>query len=223
MLTSQIHLDTRHRERRLAAQFARRCLPAPTDVIVAAEFEHVRHQVVTLNDQVLNHGIHLGIAVLDAWQRNVSDILEQVREDDVGEVLDKVRLEGGVALLVGAEVVEQLLHRRGEAFVLLVLVELLGQKLDLVKDPMGMVAIALAEQKLALVVKTVELVVDLIPEDVALLAEALAHITVDLLEPSLELGVAIRITVKGVDAVEQIVEGRGVGKALDEELRHRQP
>jgi hypothetical protein len=156
---------------------------------------------------------------LNARDRNVSSILEDGGNDDLGKILHKVRLEGRLAVVVMAKVVEQLGERVGEGRVLVVLVELVAEELDLIDDAIGVTPILVAQEVVAVVVETVPLVGGLVVQDVALLLEAAADVSVHSLEPILELGVTVGINVDGVDGVPEIVRGGAVGEALKQSLQ----
>ena len=149
-------------------------LAAPAEVVVATKLHHVGQQVVALDDKVLDHHIDHGVRHLNTRDRDVADVLEDTGDDDVAEILEQVLLEDNLAVSVAAEILEQLLDRVGKSLVLRVLVELVGQELDLVKDLVGVGAVALADEVTALVVELVPLAVGLILHDEALLTQTFA-------------------------------------------------
>lgn len=129
-----------------------------------------------------------------------------------------MRLELSLSVLVLTEVEEELLDSIAEGNVLLVLVELINVEFELVGNSVGVVAVAVAEKELALVVELVPLLGGLVLKDVALLLETLANVLVHVGEPTLELRVVVSIAVDDVDRVEHVVEGGAIGEALDEGL-----
>jgi hypothetical protein len=203
---AQVALHARNRQHDLILVAVLDLLAAPAPVVVAAELENVRGKVVTLNDEVLNDDIHHVVGELDTGDGNVADVLKEGREDDISQVLDQVRLEGRLAVLIVAKVVEELVHRLGEGFVLRVLVELLANELELVDDSVGVIPVAVTEQELAVVVKLVPLGVGVILEDVALLLQAAANELVHVGEPALQLGILLSIAVDLVDGVGEVIE-----------------
>ena len=126
-----------------------------------------------------------------------------------------MRLEGGLAILVIAKVVEQFLHGLSEAVVLCVGIKLLAKKLEFVKNAVGVIAVALLEKKIAFVGQLVPFFSGTVLHNEARLLQAFADVGVDGLEPILELGVLISITVDGVDGVNQVIGRCGIGKALE--------
>lgn len=127
-------------------------------------------------------------------------------------------LEGGLAIIISAQVLEQLVHGGSESLVLRVSVELLAQELELVNDAVGVVLVAVAEEEVAVVVQAVPLLGRLVLENVALLLKALAEELIGILEEALELWVAIGIGVDLVDGVDEVVERGAIGKAFQESL-----
>lgn len=103
---AQIHLDTGDFDVDRVPVGARNLLAAPTEVVVAGDFEDVGHEVVALQNQILNDSIYLGIRVLDAGDGNVCDPLEGSRDDDLCQVLKEMRLEDCLAIFVLTEVGE---------------------------------------------------------------------------------------------------------------------
>lgn len=221
-LTPQVTLDTGHGKHDLVLVLVGDLLAAPAPVIVAAELKNVRSQVVTLKDQVLDNEVDHRVLVLNTRNGDVADVLEERREDDIGQVLDQVRLELSLAVLVVAEIEEELVHGLAETLVERVLVELVNVELELVKNAVSVVAVAVAEEKVALVVELVPLISGSVLEDKALLLQATTDVGVDLLEPVLELWVAVGVAVDLVDRVEHVVEGGAVGETFDDGLQINQ-
>ena len=76
-------------------------------------------------------------------------------KQNLGQVLDKMWLESWLAVFVIAKVMEQLLHGIAESLVLWVSIKLVADELDFVKDAVGVTAVFVAEEIVALVVKRV--------------------------------------------------------------------
>jgi hypothetical protein len=129
-----------------------------------------------------------------------------------------VRLERSLAILVSAEVVEQLVHGIGEGLVLRIRVELLANELELVGDTVSVSTVTTSEEIVALVVNTVPLFVGGIFKDIALLLENFANVAIKALEPVLEFRVAVSVGVDLVNRVNEVVEGSAVREALKEGL-----
>lgn len=215
---AQIHLDTGNLDVNSHLVLVGDLLATKAHVVFTSNFEDIGHEVVAFKDEVLNHGIDLGIRILDAGDRDVGNVLEHSRKDDVCQILDEMGLEGRLAVLIVAKVSEQLGERVGKALVLGVLVELIGQELELIDDAVGVSAVLVAEKVVAVVVKAVPLLVGSIIENIALLLEAAADVAVHGLEPVLELGISVRILINGVDGSPEIIAGSAVGEALNEGL-----
>jgi hypothetical protein len=186
--------------------------------LTASNLQDVGHQVITLNHKILDDSIDHWVTVLNSGNWDVADALEGERKDDLGEILDQMRLEGWLAVLVVAKVVEELLHGVGKLLVQRILVELIRQELGLVNDAVSVVAVTVAKEEVATIIERVPLLGCLIFHDVALLLEAFSDIRINLLEPRLELGVLVGIAVDLVDGVEKILGRCAVGESFDQSL-----
>jgi hypothetical protein len=214
----EIHLNARCSNHHLVLVLAGDLAAAEAIVVIVAELENVREQVVTLDDQVLNNGVDHWVGDFNTRDWHISSVLEDAWDDHVDEILDQVRLECGLSIVISAEIVEQLLHGVGQSLVLWILVKLIAHELELVHNTVGVVSVSIAEEEVSLIVEGVPLVGGLVLEDIALLLEASSDVLVHRFEPVLELGVLLGITVQLVYGVEEIV-GRGrVGKTLDKGL-----
>lgn len=80
-----------------------------------------------------------------------------------------MRLEFGLAILVGAKVDEESLDSLAECFVLCILIKLICKEFDLVKNTVGVVSIPVTEKILSFVVQRIPLVSRLVFEDISLL------------------------------------------------------
>jgi hypothetical protein len=107
--------------------------------------------------------------------------------------LEQMGLESGLSVLVIAKISEQLLHSQAELLVLWVLVELVGKELDLIDNTVGVVAVTVTEEEVSTVVELIPLVGSGILHDIALLLQDLSGISVNALEPVLELWVLVGI------------------------------
>lgn len=154
---TKISLDASGRDHDLVVMLVADLLATPAEVVVTAKLESIGHQIVALNAQVLDNNIDHRVRNLDARNGDVADILEESRQDDVGQVLDKMFLELGLAILVVAELLEQALGGETELLVLRILIKLLAEELDLVKNAVGVIAIAVTEQEAALVIELIPL------------------------------------------------------------------
>lgn len=152
---TKVHLDTRDSQYDLVLILVGNLFPAPTPIVVCAEFENVGSEVVAFNDKILDHDVDGGIRVLDARDRNVSDVNQDFRNDNLGQVLDEMRLESWFTVFIIAKVKEQLLHGIAECLVLWVSLELVTDELDFVKDTVGVTTVFVAKEKVAPVVKCV--------------------------------------------------------------------
>lgn len=215
---TEVHLDARHRDHDLVLVLVRDLLAAPAPVVVAGKLENVGGEVVALNDKVLDDSIHLRIAVLDARDRDVPDVLEETGEDDLGNILKEAGLESSVAAVVLAKIVEQLVEGVGESRVLGISVELVAQELELLKDTVRVRLVTVTEEEVALIIYLVPLIRRSILQDVALLLEALADVDIQVLEPVLQLRIPVGVLVDLVDGIEQVVHGGAVRKTLNKRL-----
>jgi hypothetical protein len=202
----EVHLHTRDGEHDLVLVLARNGLATPAPVVVRAKFERVGCKVVALNDKVLDNRVHHGVAVLNAWNGDVANILKDGRKDDFGHVLDKVRLEDSLAILVLTEITEQLVDRLGELLVLRVSIKLLADELEFISNAVSMASVTAAEEVVAIVVELVPLSVEAVLKDKALLLKGLANEVVDTCEPVLELRIIVGVLVNLVDGLNQVIE-----------------
>lgn len=127
-------------------------------------------------------------------------------------------LEGWLPVLIVSKVAEQFLHSFSEAFVVGVNSELLTHELELIRDTVGMEAIAITKQEVALVVKTVVTLIGLVAHDVAFFFQARVNVSVDGAEPLLELRVTVGVTVDVIDGVEEVIGACVIGEAFDDGL-----
>lgn len=147
-------------------------LAAPAPVVVSAKFEDVWCEIVALDDEVLHDYINLWVRVLDTRDsvsplvfkcfklrkyhlRNVADVHKELGNDNFGEILDEMRLESGLAVLVVTQVDEQLLHSITKRLVLGISIKLVAEELELIEDTVGVPAILIPEEIVALIVKRV--------------------------------------------------------------------
>lgn len=213
---AEIHLDTSDLDLNGLVVLVGNLLAAPSEVLVTGDLKDVGHEVVTLENQVLNDGIKLRVGVLNAGDGNVGNVLHDGRDDDISQVLDQMRLEDGLSVIIVAKVSEQLLAGLTEGLVLRIAVKLLGKELDLVDDTVGVTAVLVAEQESAVVVELVPLLGGLVLEDEPLLEEAASDVVVHALEPVLKLTVVISVTVNLGDGVPKVRSRGTVGKALNQ-------
>lgn len=218
MLTLQVSLDARDVDLEFVLVRARNTLATISEVVVASHIQDVGEDVVGLNDKVTDHDISIGAGELNVRNWDVADGIDDVGNDDVSKILEKMGLEFWLAVTVVAEIVEEPVHGLGKRLVVRVLVELLTEELELLNDTIGVIPVALAQEEVALVVKLVVLLGGLVLEDEALLLQALANVGVEVLEETSELGVFVGVTVDLVDRVEEIIHGSAVGEALKHDL-----
>jgi hypothetical protein len=216
---SKIALDSRGGDHNLLTLLRSGSLTAKSEVGVVFNLKHVRHQVIRLNNQVLNDSIKLLVGVLNARNRNIANTLKDIGKDHVGDILDQVLLEGRLSILIISEVLEQTIHGISQTLVVGISSELLAHKLKFVDQAVSVVPVAVAEQEVAVVVETVVLVGRSRLHDVTLLLEAAADELVHVTEPILKLGITVGIGVDVVDSIDQIIGGGVVSEPLDEDLQ----
>jgi len=150
---TNVHLHTRHSQLDLVLVLVRNLFPTPAPIVVRGEFENVGSEVVAFNHEILNHDVDGGIGVLDARDRDVPDVDQELGNDHLGQVLDEMRFESWLAIFIVAQVKEQLLHGIAECLVQWVGIELVTDEFDFVKDTVGVAAVFVSEEKVAPVVK----------------------------------------------------------------------
>jgi hypothetical protein len=127
-----------------------------------------------------------------------------------------VWLERWLAILIIAKASEQLVDGISKTLVLNILIKLISEEFDFVDDAVGMVAIAITKKEVSAVIELIPLISGTIFHDVALLLKAFPDIGINLLEPGLQLGVFIGITINVVNGVEEIIGRSAIGESLDE-------
>jgi hypothetical protein len=131
-------------------------LATHTEVVVIAELENVGEEIVAFNDQVFDDSIDHRVRHFNARDGYIAGVGEDGRDDDLGEILDQMRLEGRLAILIVAKIQEEFLDSITESLVLGITLELLGEELDLIEDAIGVTSITFSE-------KMMTLIVDLVP------------------------------------------------------------
>ena len=212
----KIALDTRGSNHNLVLVLVADLSATQAEVVVVAELENVGEEVVALKDKVLNDGVDHRVRNLDTGNRDVASVLKDARDDDIGEILDEMRLEGDLAVCIVAEIEEEFLDSVAESLVLWVRIELLAQEVKLVQNAVGVISVAVAEEELSLIVQAVPLLGGGVLEDVALLLETSSCVLVKIFEPVLKLRVLVGISVDVIEGLEEIVGARRVRKTLDE-------
>lgn len=216
---SEIHLDTGNLDLNGLVVLVGNLLAAPAEVVLAGNLADIGCEVVALKNQVLNDGIELRIGVLNARDGNVGRVLHDGWDDNLSQILDQVGLEDGLAVLVVAEIIEQLLAGLGKGVVLRVLVELVDEELDLVKNSVGVASVLVAEQVPAMVIEVIPLSGGGIVQNVALLKQAASDEGVRRLEPVLKLPIVISILVDLADRVPEILSGGSVSETLNQNAK----
>jgi len=215
---SHISLDLRSAQHELLIFAAVDSLATHTEVGISTELHTVWKHVPGLNDDVLNDGIHLMVRELDSWEWNVTDVLEDLRKDDLSNILEQMFLEGWLSILVGAQGLEELLNGSAELLRFWVLGKLLREESGLVDNMISMLSVSVPEEETSLVDKTVVLVGGVWLKDVSLLSQDTADVSVNALEVVLELWIAVGIGIEIVEGIEKIVHGGVVGESLNEDL-----
>jgi hypothetical protein len=128
--------------------------------------------LVTWNsqDRILKHTHHVGhrIGHLNARHRDVANVLEDRRQNDISDILKQMPLESNIAIGVTAKVIEKFLQSSAECPILRVLIELIADESKLIKDPIGMILVAVTQQVTTVVVQSVPFLLAVILHDVAL-------------------------------------------------------
>lgn len=213
---TEIHLDTGNLDVHGVVVVVGNLLAAPAEVVLAGNFKDVGHEVVALEDKVLDNGIKLRVGVLNARDGDIGSLLQDSREDDGSQILDKVRLEGRLAVGIVAKILEELLHSSAESLVVRVLIELISDSLGLINDTVGVSLVLATEQLAAVVVEAVPFLVGGVLKDVTLLKEDPADVLVEGNEPVLEFVVLLGILVDLANGLPETRGGGAVGKALNE-------
>ena len=213
---AEIHLDTSNLDVHGVVVVVGNLLAAPAEVVLTGNFKDIGHEVVALKNKILDNGIELRIGVLNARDGDIGSLLQDSREDDGSQILDKVRLEGRLAVGVVAKILEELLHGSAEGLVVRILIELISDSLGLVNDTVGVTLVLATEQLAAVVVEAVPFLVGGVLEDVTLLKEDPADVFVEGDEPVFEFIVLLGILVDLANGFPE-TRGRGaVGKTLNE-------
>jgi len=152
---TEVHLDTGDSQHNLILFLIGNLFPAPAPIVVRAEFKNVGSEVVALDHEILDNDVDHGIRVLDTRDGNVPCVNQEPRNDDLGQVLDKMGLECRLSVFVVAKVKEQLLHSITESLVMWISIELVAEELDFIKDTIGVTPVFVAEEEVTVVVKRI--------------------------------------------------------------------
>ena len=177
-------MHTRNGDHDLVLVLAGHGLPAPTEIVVTAKLKGVGRKIVGLDDQVLNDGIHHGIGVFDSWDWDVTHAFENTRYNNGAQILDKMTLERRLAVLVVSKIIEELLRCSSETLVLRILIKLLPEVFEFIKDMVGVVLVAFSKKEPSFVLERVPFVGGGILHDKAGFLETLTNVAVNRLEPA---------------------------------------
>lgn len=213
---TEIHLDASNLDLHGLMVLVGNLLATPAEVVLAGNLQDIGSEVVTLEDKVLDDSIELRVGVLNSGNGDVGNVLQGSRDNDIPQVLEQMGLEDRLAVLVVTKVLEQLCQRLSKGVVLRILVELVGEELDLVNNTVGVAAVLVAEEVSTLIVELIPLTGGLVLQNVALLKEASADVRVHRLEPILELAVVISVLVDLADSLPKILGGGTVGESLND-------
>lgn len=194
-------------------------LAAVTEVIVAGNIHNIGQDVISLDNEVTDDNISVSACELNIRDRDIANPLNNLGDDDIAKVSEQVWLERRLSILVGAQVLEQLVHGLPESLVERVIVEFVTKEFDLIENTVGVVLVAITQEEVALIVQLVPLFGGLILKNVALLLQALANVSVKMSEETLEFWVLVGITVDGVDRIKQIIHGCIVGETFENDLQ----
>jgi hypothetical protein len=162
-------------------------------------FDNIGHEIVTLDNKILDNSIDRGIAVLNSRYRYIVEAAKRAWNYDLCEVLEQMGLECRFTILVITQVVEELLDGLAEALVHSISIKLVREEFYFVNDAVSVVAITLTKEEVSAVVELIPLISSAILHNVALLLETLSDVCVDILEPRLELGIFLSVPIECVD------------------------
>jgi len=215
---SHVGLDLRSAQHELLILAAVDSLASHAEVCIRTKLNAVWKHVTRLNDEVFNDSIHLMVRELDSWEWDVTDVVEDLRKDDLSNIVEQVLLECWLTFIVGTQGLEELLNGSTELLRLWVLSKLLREESDLVNDVISVFSVSVPEEEAALVDETIVLVGGVWLKDVSLLSQDTADVSVDALEVVLELWITVGIGIKVIESIEEIVHGGIVGESLNEDL-----
>jgi len=215
---SHVSLDLRSAQHELLVLAAVDSLASHAEVGVSTKLNTVWKHVARLNDEVFNDSIHLMVRKLDSWEWDIADVVEDLRKDDLSNIVEQVLLECWLTVIVGAQGLEELLNGSTKLLRLWVLSKLLRKESDLVNDVISVFSVSVPEEEAALIDETVVFVGRVWLKDVSLLFQDTADVSVDTLEVVLELWITIGIGIKVIEGIEEIVHRGIVGESLNEGL-----
>lgn len=154
----RLHLPKREREiMEVRVLRADRVIRGELQKVVRIDGDDIGQQILALHSEVLDDEIHRVVGVLDARDRDVPDVVDELRDDDAAQVRPEMRLECEVAVGAEQEVLGETLPVLAETRVERVVAECEGPGLDLVEQVVLVRTVLLVEERVARVAQAVRL------------------------------------------------------------------
>lgn len=103
-------MNTGYRDHDLVVSLVTDILATPADIVITTKFHDIRHEIVTLNDEILHNHVGHRIGHLDARHRDIANVLKDRRQNNVSDIFEQVLLESDIATSVSTQVIEELLQ-----------------------------------------------------------------------------------------------------------------
>lgn len=217
---SEIGLDLRHGESNsvvvVILHVVDLVVRREAKVVVDVDLDDVGPQVGTLQDEVLDDQVNVLVRVFRSGNGNVTDLLDQRRQDDSSNVVPQSRLELEVAFRVEEQVLDESLPVFTESLVQGVITHGHEEGLDLVAKVVEVTLVLVVEESLAVVTELLTFSGRVVIEDVSGLQQDSVDVVVEFVVPLSQLGVVGRVGVHGIDRVHQGLHRLVVGESLEQ-------
>src|SRR5579871_3568581 len=122
------------------------------------------------------------------WKyRNITDVLQKSRNDDIGHICEEMLLEFDIAILILAEIDKQFLDLIAESNRVRIIGHVIKPTLDFVEQTVGVFFVAVIEEVLSLFLNLVPFVGRFVVENVPFLLETPANESIKTFPPICEL------------------------------------
>lgn len=217
---SEIGLDLRHGESNsvvvVILHVVDLVVRRETKVVVNVDLDDVRPQVGTLQDEVLDDQVNVLVRVFSSGNGNVTDLLDQRRQDDSSDVVPQSGLELEVAFRVEEQVLDKSLPVFTESLVQGIVTHGHEEGLDLVAEVVKVTLVLVVKESLAVVTELSTFSGRIVIEDVSGLQQDSVNVVVQPVVPLSQLGVVGRVGVHGIDRVHQGLHRLVVGESLEQ-------
>lgn len=195
-------------------------------------------QVGHLECQVLNDNVELLILVLSTWDRDVTNLLGNGRNDDMSEILDQMRLvlevscgslyghqrctptlssrEKPLTITIESQALNQVLDINTQLLVERIFIVSIEEFLDSVEEIFAVSAVFLVPELLSRFLESATIFIALIGHDITLFLKDSSEVGSKVAPPVSELGVVTCIGIHDINCIDDGLHRSIVGEALEE-------